>query len=405
MRQTAKPLGHLDFDRQHWSTQGLRVLTAMNGHGGPPFDLVSQCFFKSRSGGTPLSSTPSGYVATSTTQNQQLDMDWPTQRVTVLCIREKTDGTARDSALFGGNLNGAGSDAQRCMAHAPWVDGTLYWQFGGNSAPNNLSVAGLTFTGEERWAFVAGSRGSSIYRNGERIANQTTAITRTAGGSMYLNAHAQANVGDLQHFRFFAVLDAEWTASMVAEWDANPWLMFSEPEVTLSRSTNVALAANGGVASAPNSAAGYAASGAINGNRTLTDWGSDGGWGSSSGVPVALQVDFDASYTIDTINVITYGNLHGNAEPDLTTTFSQYGATSYAVEYWDGSAWQTIDSVTSNDKVWRQFTFASITTTKIRVNVTAAGDALARIVELEALEASALPPFTGRSFRPLMVSL
>jgi hypothetical protein len=404
MRQTAKPLGHLDFDRQHWSTQGLRVLTAMNGHGGPPFDLVSQCFFKSRSGGTPLSSTPSGYVATSTTQNQQLDMDWPTQRVTVLCIREKTDGTARDSALFGGNLNGAGSDAQRCMAHAPWVDGTLYWQFGGNSAPNNLSVAGLTFTGEERWAFVAGSRGSSIYRNGERIANQTTAITRTAGGSMYLNAHAQANVGDLQHFRFFAVLDAEWTASMVAEWDANPWLMFPEPEEALARipHTNVALTANGGTASSTSAAAGYAASGAINGDRTTTGWGSDGGWGANGPGAASLTIDFDATYIIDEINCITYGSA---TEPDLTTTFASFGATDYVVEYWDGAAWQNVATVSGNDKVWRQFTFSPVSATKIKVTVTGAmTDSVARMVEFEAFGVPVIA-FVGRSFRPLMVSL
>jgi hypothetical protein len=67
-------------------------------------------------------------------------------------------------------------------------------------------------------------------------------------------------------------------------------------------------------------------------------------------------------------------------------TFNLYGLTTYQVQYWNNSAWVTIPggSVSGNNKVWRKFTFAAITTTKIRVLASASGDGYSRIVELEA---------------------
>jgi hypothetical protein len=52
-----------------------------------------------------------------------------------------------------------------------------------------------------------------------------------------------------------------------------------------------------------------------------------------------------------------------------------------------GSAWAPVPggTVTGNNKVWRQFTFAPLSTTKIRVYVTATGDNVwSRITEVEA---------------------
>jgi hypothetical protein len=170
--------------------------------------------------------------------------------------------------------------------------------------------------------------------------------------------------------------------------------------------SNVALSSNGGVATASDEAVNYDADGAINGNRTLTDWGSNGGWGTASvvtGGEHVLQVDFDATYVVDTIDVITYGNLHGNAEPVLNvTTFSTHGATAYSVEIWNGSSWVQKGIVSGNDKVWRQFTFAPVAASKARVRVTAAAtDDIARIVEFQVFGD---PPSPGSQFNALMVS-
>ena len=67
-------------------------------------------------------------------------------------------------------------------------------------------------------------------------------------------------------------------------------------------------------------------------------------------------------------------------------TFTQYGITQFDVQYWDGAAWVTVPggAVNGNNKVWRKFTFAPVTTTKIRVLVNNALDGHSRITELEA---------------------
>jgi RHS repeat-associated protein len=57
------------------------------------------------------------------------------------------------------------------------------------------------------------------------------------------------------------------------------------------------------------------------------------------------------------------------------------------VQYWTGSSWATVPggSISGNNLVWRKLTFAAITTSKIRVMVTAAAtDGVARIAEIEA---------------------
>ena len=74
-------------------------------------------------------------------------------------------------------------------------------------------------------------------------------------------------------------------------------------------------------------------------------------------------------------------------QPTLTQTFSLYGITAFDVQYWNGSAWTTVSggSVMGNNKVWRQFTFSSITTSKIRLVVNDGADhILSRVVEVEA---------------------
>jgi hypothetical protein len=75
-----------------------------------------------------------------------------------------------------------------------------------------------------------------------------------------------------------------------------------------------------------------------------------------------------------------------------------YGLRDFEVQYWTGSAWAPVPggTVTGNNKVWRQFTFAPLSTTKIRVYVTATGDNVwSRIAEVEAYtNVSATPDFS-----------
>ena len=157
--------------------------------------------------------------------------------------------------------------------------------------------------------------------------------------------------------------------------------------------TNVALASNGGRATASSQFGwNFPVAAAINGDRFNLGQadGTYNLWHSASGTtkPDWLQVDFNASKTINEINVVTLQDDHQNpVNPTLETTFQSYGLTSFEVQYWNGSAWATVPggSVTGNDRVWRKFTFPDVTTTKIRVLVHGSKDSYSRIMEVEAL--------------------
>ena len=153
---------------------------------------------------------------------------------------------------------------------------------------------------------------------------------------------------------------------------------------------NAARAANGGVASASSTVnAGYPASGAVDGDRRGLNWEGGGGWNDATinSYPDQLQVAFDASKSINEIDVFTVQDDYRNPqEPTEAMTFSQYGITDFDVQYWNGSSWVTVanGSVSGNNRVWRKFTFAPVTTTAVRVNVRGSLAGYSRITELEA---------------------
>ena len=145
-------------------------------------------------------------------------------------------------------------------------------------------------------------------------------------------------------------------------------------------------AANGASASASSTYGGQPlAAKTINGDHV----GSNGWWAddTSLGYPDWLEIDFSGSKTINEIDVFgLQQNYSSPVEPSLTLT-SSYALTNFEVQYWNGNAWATVPvgSVSGNDKVWRKFTFARLTTSKIRVYVTnVAGDNRSQVVEVEA---------------------
>ena len=153
---------------------------------------------------------------------------------------------------------------------------------------------------------------------------------------------------------------------------------------------NVASQANGGVASATSTYnANYPASSANNGDRRGLNWGAGGGWNdATSGVfSDALQINFNGSKTISEIDVFLVQDAYNApSEPTPTMTFSLYGITDFDVQYWNGSAWVTVQggSVNGNNLVSRKFVFSSVATSAIRVNVRNALNSYSRIVEVEA---------------------
>ena len=159
---------------------------------------------------------------------------------------------------------------------------------------------------------------------------------------------------------------------------------------------NVALASNGATATAQN----YTQDGVFAGLHFQPAYANDGVryinppdgdrfWRDEHGLASWLQVEFAGQKTIDEVSVYTvddYPDFLTQADPSATQTFTQYGATSFEVQYWTGSAWATVQggSVSGNNFVWRKLTFPAVTTSKIRVVVTGASDGVARVAELEA---------------------
>lgn len=153
---------------------------------------------------------------------------------------------------------------------------------------------------------------------------------------------------------------------------------------------NVASQANGGVTSASSTVnANFPIAAINNGSRALSPaWGSGGGWndGTNGVFPDWAQIDFSGSKTINRIVVVTLRNDFSNsAEPTVSTSASSYGVKDFLLQYWDGATWQTLQTVAGNNLVIRDFSFSPVTTTKVRIWITASNDnSYSRLVELEA---------------------
>ena len=155
--------------------------------------------------------------------------------------------------------------------------------------------------------------------------------------------------------------------------------------------TNVALQANGGIATASTtySATSYPTAALNNGDRKGLSWGAGGGWNDATNnvYPDCAQVTFNEPKDIDEIDVFTLQDVFTSPiEPTATQTFTKYGITAFEIQYWNGSAWVTVPggSITGNNLVWRKITFPAVTTDRIRVQVNASLAGYSRIVEIEA---------------------
>ncbi len=180
----------------------------------------------------------------------------------------------------------------------------------------------------------------------------------------------------------------------------------------VSGRTNVALATNGGVATASSTyGSTHAPSSVINGERKGSPWGAGGGWNDATPTfPDWVRIDFPAAKTIDEIDVFSVqDNVMSPVEPTPTLTFSRYGITDFRLEYWTGSAWAPITggAVSGNRLVWKQVTFTPVTTTAVRVFITGAIDSASRLTEVEVYsgDATTPPPPPPPSTTPINVAL
>jgi subtilisin family serine protease len=274
-------------------------------------------------------------------------------------ITAALNGYSRVAEIEAYSVGGSANVPPTVTLTAP-AGGTTYTapatiNFAATAADTDGSVAGVAF-----------------YANGSLVGTDTTnpytfGWTPVSAGAYTLTAIATDNVGAT-------------TTSNAVNVTVNP----------AGGPLNVALASNGATASASSTfSGGYAATGTINGDRRGLNWGAGGGWNdaTASTWPDWVQVDFSGSQSIGEVDVFTLQDAYSApSDPTPAMTFSQFGIRDFEVQYWNGAAWVAIpgSTVTANTLVWRKFTFTPVTTTKIRVWVTAALSGYSRITEVEA---------------------
>jgi hypothetical protein len=256
---------------------------------------------------------------------------------------------------------------------------------------------------------------------GSENLSPSVALTSPATGAVFgvsspisLEATAADTDGTVSQVQFYAngtlvgtdptgiggVYSATWTGTVAGSYsltavaidDGGAARTSTPVTITLAAPPgrmNVALAANGGVALASSSyGSGYPASSVINGDRKGQGWGSGGGWadGTPNAWPDWVEVQFTGPRAIEEIDVFMVQDSYATpSEPTPGMTFTKYGVRDFTVEYWTGSAWQPLPggSVADNTLVWRQFQFAPVTTSRIRVRMTEGLASHSRLTEVE----------------------
>jgi RHS repeat-associated protein len=248
-------------------------------------------------------------------------------------------------------------------------------------AAGNLSVD--TYTGAGERVYDAENRMTQAWAN-----NQWQYYTYNADGQ-----RTRRKINTLETWQIYGFdgeLLAEYAANGAATSPQKEYgyrngqlLVTAEP----ASSSNVALASSGATATGSTTLSPYVAGNVIDGSRRAlngTIWLDN----TFNSFPDWVEISFNGSKTISEIDVITQqDDPQDPVEPTLAQTFSLYGITAFDVQYWNGSGWTTVPggSVTGNNKVWRQFNFSPVTTTKIRVVVNGGADnAFSRVVEVEA---------------------
>jgi hypothetical protein len=149
---------------------------------------------------------------------------YPLQEVTIVMGYEKTDGTFRVSAAFGQETNAGGTGAgnSRVSSHLPFSDGTVYWDFGGDSGGNRLSVGGLSF-GDDIWCFTTGPRGMEIFQNGLLRASNGSNSTRSDQADTATLGKLASSGSDLAKYKFFYIYWRQLTTDEIREITRSPF--------------------------------------------------------------------------------------------------------------------------------------------------------------------------------------
>ncbi|MEG3439736.1 SpvB/TcaC N-terminal domain-containing protein [Pannus brasiliensis CCIBt3594] len=141
---------------------------------------------------------------------------------------------------------------------------------------------------------------------------------------------------------------------------------------------NVALAANGGKATASSIVQPFPPNRAIDGDF-------NGSWIGRTpfSFPGWLIVDLPGLQAIDRVDVFSVPDRPGSVV-DENLTFDYYGLTDFEVQYLGEDDWITVPggNITGNNKVWRKITFPATITSKVRLLIRRTADGQVRVPTL-----------------------
>lgn len=133
----------------------------------------------------------------------------------------KTDTTNRSSSGWGVD---SAVGLERCHAHMPYSDGTVYFDYGGFlDGSTRVKSAGLTFS-NDIWAFTVGSRGMEIWQNGILQASNTATPTRQAGTSSFYLFNGDGAAGaDLAEIDFICLYNRQPNTTTLMQQTREPY--------------------------------------------------------------------------------------------------------------------------------------------------------------------------------------
>lgn len=154
----------------------------------------------------------------------------PTSGGFTVALHYRKIGAAAATAGFG--LDATAAAALRAGTHLPFSDGTLYWDFGGNTAgTSRLTAASLTY-GDDFWVFNSGPRGMEIWQNGILRASQAGNANWFASSNPYLlGMHGTATNSDDAECAIFLTCARQWSPHECAAWTAQTAWESVEPVV------------------------------------------------------------------------------------------------------------------------------------------------------------------------------
>ena len=226
-------------------------------------------------------------------------------------------------------------------------------------------------------------------------SSPTGTVQFTAGGTTIsgCSAAALAGSGNTRTATCTTSALAVGTHAIVAQYSGNatnaPSTSSALTHTVSNANLNVALATNGGVASASSTySAGRTAAKLIDNERKGAAWNSGyGGWqdATANAWPDWAQINFSGNKAINRVVVYSLQDNYTNpVEPTDTMTGTLYLAKDFLVQGWNGSAWVTLATVVNNTLIKRTITISPYTTSRIRIHVTRAGGSYARLTEVEA---------------------